>query len=172
MRDGVDLPQNDRLEQGVGDAAGCATGFVAPECGQSEDCQEIAARCCQISTLAGANLDAGVYDQPVQEMGADTRLAVYGTLRPGESNHAMLADVPGEWLSGTVEGVRFMAKGYPAFRPGAGQVAVSVLTSAALPEHWARLDEFEGADYRRILVPVTLSDGGTVVANLYAYIAP
>ena len=84
----------------------------------------------------------------------------------------MLADVPGTWLTGTVSGVRFIAKGYPAFRRGTGEVPVSVLTSAALPEHWARLDEFEGKDYRRILIPVTLSDGPIVVANLYEYIAP
>jgi gamma-glutamylcyclotransferase (GGCT)/AIG2-like uncharacterized protein YtfP len=108
----------------------------------------------------------------VQETGADTRLAVYGTLRPGESNHAMLDGVPGMWAEGTVQGVRFMAKGYPAFRPGDGQVPVSVLTSPQLPEHWARLDEFEGDDYRRILVPVTLAGGAIVVANLYEYIAP
>jgi len=104
-------------------------------------------------------------------MGADTRLAVYGTLRPGESNYAMLADVPGTWLTGTVSGVRFIAKGYPAFRRGTGEVPVSVLTSPELPEHWTRLDEFEGADYRRILVPVTLASGAIVVANLYEYIA-
>lgn len=68
--------------------------------------------------------------------------------------------------------MRFIAKGYPAFRPGNGAVPVSVLTSAALPAHWARLDEFEGADYRRILVPVTLATGAIVVAHLYSYIAP
>ncbi len=100
----------------------------------------------------------------------NTRLAAYGTLRPGESNHHLLADVPGEWLKGTVQGVRFIVNGYPAFRRGAGEVAVSVLTSTALAKHWPRLDDFEGADYRRMLVEVKLSSGTTLVANLYEYI--
>jgi gamma-glutamylcyclotransferase (GGCT)/AIG2-like uncharacterized protein YtfP len=101
-----------------------------------------------------------------------TRLAAYGTLAPGQSNHALLSSVEGAWVDGTVQGVRFMANGYPAFkwRPGDEQVPVSVLTSAALPEHWARLDDFEGADYRRILVPVRLPDGTTLVAYVYEYI--
>src|SRR5713101_7749078 len=104
----------------------------------------------------------------------DTRLAAYGTLAPGESNYGMLAGVEGTWVDGTVEGVRFMANGYPAFqpRPGNGLVPVRVLSSVALPQHWARLDEFEGPEYRRILVQVSLADGTRLVANLYAYIGP
>ncbi|MDQ6672664.1 MAG: molybdopterin-dependent oxidoreductase, partial [Chloroflexota bacterium] len=103
---------------------------------------------------------------------AATRLAAYGTLMPGQSNHALLVDVPGTWVDGTVEGVRFIAKGFPAFTPGpgCGQVRVSVLTSAALPGHWARLDAFEGSDYRRTVVPVRLPDGTSLAANIYEYI--
>jgi gamma-glutamylcyclotransferase (GGCT)/AIG2-like uncharacterized protein YtfP len=111
--------------------------------------------------LAGASLD-----------GADTRLAAYGTLRPGESNHAMLADVGGVWIEGMVQGVKFEANGYPAFqrRLDNGLVPVSVLISNQLPAHWARLDDFEGVDYQRIRVPVQLTDGTVLVANLYEYI--
>jgi gamma-glutamylcyclotransferase (GGCT)/AIG2-like uncharacterized protein YtfP len=101
-----------------------------------------------------------------------TRLAAYGTLRPGESNESVLADVAGVWLEGTVQGVRFEAHGYPAFtwQLDVGTVPVSVLTSAALPAHWSRLDAFEGRWYRRILVPVRLPNDRNLVAYLYEYI--
>jgi gamma-glutamylcyclotransferase (GGCT)/AIG2-like uncharacterized protein YtfP len=100
-----------------------------------------------------------------------TRLAAYGTLQPGQSNHAMLAAVGGSWLTATVQGVRFMANGYPAFKwgPGPAEVPVSVLTADGLADQWARLDDFEGADYRRILVPARLPNGTILVANLYEY---
>jgi hypothetical protein len=46
---------------------------------------------------------------------------------------------------------------------------VDVLMADELPQHWARLDDFEGADYRRILVPARLPNGTILVANLYEY---
>lgn len=43
-----------------------------------------------------------------------------------------------------------------------------LLTSDALKEHWDELDEFEGQEYQRILVPVHLEDGSVVEAWIYA----
>ncbi len=46
---------------------------------------------------------------------------------------------------------------------------VKMLVSPELPEHWKRLDEFEGAEYVRILVPVEDEGSGLIgVANIYA----
>jgi gamma-glutamylcyclotransferase (GGCT)/AIG2-like uncharacterized protein YtfP len=111
-------------------------------------------------------------------------LAVYGTLRPGEPNHHIVAPLGGEWSDGVVEGDLFpvgwgATLGYPAFRPRAGgaAVAVKVLTASTLPAAWPDLDRFEGAEYRRILVPI-FSPGGVeerrlqTVANLYAAAEP
>ncbi|WP_420127375.1 gamma-glutamylcyclotransferase family protein [Longimicrobium sp.] len=107
-------------------------------------------------------------------------LAVYGTLAPGEPNHHVVAPLGGEWTDGVVEGDLFpvgwgATLGYPAFRPvtGGAAVAAKVLTSAALPAAWPELDRFEGAEYRRILVPVFAAGPADerrlhTVANLYA----
>ena len=111
-------------------------------------------------------------------------LAVYGTLAPGRPNHHVVAPLGGEWTDGVVEGDLFpvgwgATLGYPAFRPHAGgaAVAVKVLAAPALEAAWPELDRFEGAEYRRILVPV-FSPGRTgeprlyTVANLYAAAGP
>jgi len=109
---------------------------------------------------------------------AGGRLAVYGSLAPGRENHHVVASLGGTWVSGVVEGDLAaqgwgVALGYPALRPRSGgpAVAVQVLTSEALRGAWALLDAFEGADYRRVLVPVWTSAGGgralRTVANLY-----
>lgn len=107
-------------------------------------------------------------------------LAVYGTLAPGRPNHHVVAPLGGEWTSGIVEG-DLLAEGwgaplgFPAFKPRTGGVAipVHVLTSAALPSAFTVLDEFEGSEYRRILIPVFEAGPATArqlhtVANIYA----
>ena len=107
-------------------------------------------------------------------MRPDCRLAVYGSLAPGKSNHHQLAGLPGDWRPGVVRGWFKDAgwgtsQGFPGLTPDpeGPEVAVQVFSSQALPAHWARLDAFEGADYRRVRVAVT-TDEGVVEANIYA----
>jgi len=106
------------------------------------------------------------------------RLAVYGTLAPGQSNHHQLDGLKGDWRPGLVRGWRResgwrAAAGYPGFRPDpeGPEVAVQVFTSGDLPDHWARLDAFEGSEYERVTVEVRRDDA-VLVANLYAMRAP
>lgn len=98
------------------------------------------------------------------------RLAVYGTLRRGEVNHGLIADL-GEPVLGWVRGTLGEWRGYPVFRwrPDALEVPVEVYQSPQLTqERWNGLDRFEGSEYRRIFVPVTLSLREHVVATIYA----
>lgn len=97
------------------------------------------------------------------------RLAVYGTLAPGEENHHVIAVIRGTWEKGWVPGVLGRIGPYPAFRwrPSGTPILVQVLSSPRLPSHWASLDRFEGASYRRILAPVTISAEKVQVANIY-----
>ena len=110
--------------------------------------------------------------------GTGNRLAVYGSLAPGRQNHHIVAPLGGTWVDGVVEGdlVTYgwgAALGYPALRLNTGgpAVRVQVLTTASLRAAWAYLDAFEGAAYRRVLVPVWTSSRDEreliTVANLY-----
>jgi gamma-glutamylcyclotransferase (GGCT)/AIG2-like uncharacterized protein YtfP len=103
------------------------------------------------------------------------RLFVYGTLAPGRPNAHILADVPGTWQPATVTGTLVpegwgAAAGYPGIvlGDGAGIVPGLVFTSPALATHWARLDEFEGDGYERVMTTATLADGTPVEAWVYA----
>lgn len=97
---------------------------------------------------------------------ADTRLAVYGTLAPGRPNHHQLAGLAGRWRAGTVRG-HLNPSGWAApagylglvLDPTGPLVEVQLFESPDLPRHWARLDAFEGADYRRALARVSTPDG-------------
>ena len=107
---------------------------------------------------------------------ADARLAVYGTLAPGRETHGQLAGLAGEWRRGTVRGLLRPAGwaagiGYPALTldEDGPAVDVQVFESRDLPAHWARLDAFEGGDYRRVCTEVRLGDGAVLDAWIYVY---
>lgn len=110
--------------------------------------------------------------------GPEIRLATYGTLAPGRPNHHQLSDVPGRWFAGHVRGSLVdagwgAATGYPGLILDSNGPAVEVFVfeSRALPDHWDRLDAFEGPGYRRVVVDVS-TDGGVVPASIYALADP
>ena len=103
------------------------------------------------------------------------KLAIYGTLAPGEVNHSQIAGIAGIWVEGFVRG-DLQAKGWGAdygfpaltWRPDGPRVPVKLFVAPDLEQHWQRLDDFEGEGYGRILVPVDSDDGILAIANLYA----
>jgi gamma-glutamylcyclotransferase (GGCT)/AIG2-like uncharacterized protein YtfP len=123
---------------------------------------------------------AGEEDRYLLENVADTlfgssqRLAVYGSLQPGGENHSIIEHLKGTWHGGFVRGKLLNSgwgapMGYPAMRwdPTADRIPVNLFDSSDLESHWTRLDEFEGEEYVRILVPVENDDGVLAVANIY-----
>ena len=102
------------------------------------------------------------------------RLFVYGTLAPGRPNEHVLAEVPGRWEPATVRGTLLhkgwgAAVGYPGIvlDEFGGKVHGFIFSSEELPTHWARLDEFEGDGYERIVTTAELEDGSLVKAYIY-----
>ena len=59
--------------------------------------------------------------------------------------------------------------GYPAIvlDPDGPAVSVLVFESQDLPQHWGRLDEFEGSGYERVVVGVS-TQAGNRSASIYA----
>lgn len=101
------------------------------------------------------------------------RLAVYGTLAPGQPNEHVLADLAGHWIEGTVRGHLSEEGwgadlGYPGIHldPDGPEVTVQVLDSILLADHWDRLDQFEGPGYRRSVVTVR-TETGPLAAQIY-----
>jgi gamma-glutamylcyclotransferase (GGCT)/AIG2-like uncharacterized protein YtfP len=96
----------------------------------------------------------------------DTRLAVYGTLAPGRVNYHQISALAGTWQRGTVKGKLFSsgwgaALGFPGLilDPFGPSVDVDLFESTDLPQHWVRLDEFEGSGYRRVVAMVDTGEG-------------
>jgi gamma-glutamylcyclotransferase (GGCT)/AIG2-like uncharacterized protein YtfP len=121
---------------------------------------------------------------PDRDRTPDHRLAVYGTLAPGRPNHHQLAQLDGRWRPGAVRGQRVVAGwaaalGFPGLVLDAlGEpVEVQLFESPDLPDHWPRLDAFEGAGYRRVIARIDTADGEVdawiyVLAEDTAPIAP
>lgn len=114
---------------------------------------------------------------PLQELLIDMildhpsrKLVSYGTLAPGQANHAVTSDLKGEWEECIIQGTINQHDGLPRFSwklDGSVQVA-KLFTSDDLPNHWGRLDQFEGNEYRRQLIPAKTKVG---IEIGYAYIA-
>lgn len=109
--------------------------------------------------------------------GAESRIAVYGALAPGEARHYMLSPFRGVWTPGFVRG-RLEAGPWtgltgPGLRldGGAERVPVHVLASPMLSKAWASLDLMRHAGFARLLVPVEDSNGVCAVANVFALTA-
>ena len=99
-------------------------------------------------------------------MTIDQRFATYGTLAPGRPNHHHLSNLKGKWVIGKVRGKLVQRGwgaelGYPALVPAddGEEIEVHLLLSPDLPDHWRRLDEFEGSEYRRTKIEVQTADG-------------
>ena len=108
------------------------------------------------------------------------RLAVYGSLAPGKSNHHMLSKYPGTWTRGRVRGDLVnagwgAAGGYLGLLPrdDGPWVNVQVFESDALTDAWSELNAFEGSEYQRVVLPVFSEDDESRLlfhANLYALV--
>ena len=115
--------------------------------------------------------EPGHYNQPVDEIAdsnkaTDMRLAIYGTLAPGRVNHDQISALAGNWKRGIVKGRLFSsgwgaALGFPGLilDPLGPSVDVDLFESTDLPEHWTRLDDFEGSGYRRVVTSVNTAEG-------------
>jgi gamma-glutamylcyclotransferase (GGCT)/AIG2-like uncharacterized protein YtfP len=102
------------------------------------------------------------------------RLAAYGTLAPGRPNHHLLDGLDGRWSEGHVHGRLADAGwgaglGYPALilHPAGSPISVQVFESMDLPDHWPRLDDFEGPGYQRVVTSVSTPTGEV---NAYIYV--
>jgi gamma-glutamylcyclotransferase (GGCT)/AIG2-like uncharacterized protein YtfP len=110
-------------------------------------------------------------------MEAENTLIIYGSLAPNAPNHSVVEHIKGEWEQGVVRG-KLMKEGWGAdmgylgFKPCSieeqDEIPVFVLFSEELPENWAYLDDFEGEEYKRILVQYELKNGQVGVGNIYA----
>ncbi len=98
----------------------------------------------------------------------ETKLIVYGSLAPGEANHFLLAGLTGVWRRCHIRGRLGHYRGFKSFRydPRGPEHQAWLLESAELPRLIPDLDDFEGEEYERIIIPAQVT-GRWVLAQVY-----
>lgn len=101
------------------------------------------------------------------------RLVVYGTLAPGEVNHHILEPIPGNWSRCVLRGAIDRSGSFPVFQwdPSGEALEAQLFESPELPDHWLRIDRFEGPRYKRLIVPAE-TERGIKMANVYVAASP
>ena len=102
------------------------------------------------------------------------RLFVYGTLVPGGPNEYVLSAIGGTWVEASVNGYLKQQgwgaeMGYPGIvldKTG-DEIKGYIFCSDELDYHWDELDDFEGQEYKRILIKVKTKDKMAVEAYIY-----
>ena len=102
-------------------------------------------------------------------------LFVYGSLQPGKENAFRLERLGGQWLIASVRGTLLdrgwgAGVGFPALIPDDGGEEISgyLFHSPRLESAWPELDAFEGSDYERVSIKVSIAGGQIVNACVYA----
>lgn len=96
------------------------------------------------------------------------RLIVYGSLAPGEVNNFVVAGLEGTWERCVIRGHMGRIQGFKAFKydPQGEEFSVWLFTSPLLPEKFPDLDDFEGEEYQRIIIPAQVDDR-VIMAYVY-----
>jgi hypothetical protein len=99
----------------------------------------------------------------------ETRLIVYGSLAPGGANAFLPAGLEGEWHRCVIRGHMGRFLGFKSFRydPEGPEHAAWLLESPHLPRVYPDLDDFEGEEYERLVIPARVGDR-QVMAHIYA----
>ena len=95
------------------------------------------------------------------------------SLQPGKENAFRLERLGGQWFRASVRGTLLdrgwvAGIGFPALIPGDGGEEISgyLFCSPQLESAWPELDAFEGSDYERVSIRVSIAGGQITEADL------
>lgn len=105
--------------------------------------------------------------------GAESRLLVYGRMRPGGPDEHHLTPLDGAWREASFPGyIQNESACTLDVCPGLAWTPTGtwnegfIFETERLKDHWSVLDAKEGEDFSRLLTPLR-TDAGDLVANIY-----